>query len=317
MNGLRRGLLRALRFVFTFLLVTLATAVLLSLLPGDAASYIAGENATPAQIHALNVQYHLQDPPLTRWADWLENAAQGDLGSSFVTKQPVAEAVQQRLPVTLELAFLATLLALLLAVPLAILAAPRAGSKVDTTLDAVSSGIVSIPGFVVALVLIYVFAFRLEWLPLFGWVPLTHDVGDNLRSALLPVVAIALGEAVVLYRVLRADLVETLDQDYIALARAKGCSERSVMWRHALRPSALPLLTLSALTLARLIGGTVLVEAIFVLPGLGSYLLESITAKDMVAVQGVVAFIAVTFLVVNFMIDVLYGRVDPRTRASA
>src|SRR5262249_19173492 len=166
-------------------------------------------------------------------------------------------------------------------------------------------------------VLIYVFAVRLEWLPVLGYERLSDGLTENLKTVALPVLAIALAETVALQRVLRADLIDTTKENYIMLARAKGLPTRTIMWKHAFKPSSFSLMTLSALSLARLIGGTVIVESIFVLPGLGSYLLNAILVKDLVVVQGVVAFIAIVFLVVNLVVDVAYGLLDPRIRTKA
>ncbi|MER7005474.1 ABC transporter permease [Dactylosporangium sp. NPDC000555] len=302
------------RLIATFLLITFVAALLLQLTPGSPATVIAGDNTSPEVIDAINRKYHFNDPLFVRYGDWLANALHGDLGTSYLTQQPVLEAILQRLPLTLELALLATVLALALAVPLAILCAQHQGSRLDRFVGAFSSAAVSAPSFVIAMTLIYLLAYRTHVFPVIGWTPFTDDPVQNLRGAVLPVVSIALADTVVLLRVLRADLIQTLQQDFIALARSKGLSSRTIMWKHALRPSSFSLLTLSALTLARLLAGTVLVESIFVLPGLGTLLLDSITNKDLVTVQGTVAFIAIAFLVINFLVDLLYGILDPRTR---
>jgi peptide/nickel transport system permease protein len=208
-------------------------------------------------------------------------------------------------------------LALAIAIPSAMAGARRPGSRFARTVGVVSPGAVSIPAFALALLMVYVFAYKLKMFPVLGWVRVTQNPLQNLRSAALPVISIALAESVVLMRVLRASLDHTLQQDYIALARAKGLSPRSIMWKHALRPSSLPLMTISALSFGRFLGGTVVVESIFVLPGLGSLTLQAVSSKDLATVQGVVAFIAIMFLAVNFLVDVLYGALDPRSRVNA
>jgi peptide/nickel transport system permease protein len=303
------------RLVVTLLLVTFFTTVLLSLVPGDPAQVMAGENADPTVIAAINKEYGFNKPVLERYVEWVGDALHGDLGTSYFTKQPVWDAIKERLPVTIELALLATTIALLCSVPLAIVCAKRPNSRVDRAIGAITYAQVSLPAFVLALLLVYFFAVQIEIFPVIGWVPLSDSVTENLKSAALPVISIAIGEMVALQRVLRADLVATTQEDYIALARAKGLSTRTIMWRHALKPSSFSLITLSGLSLARLLGGTVLVEQIFVLPGLGSLLISSINVKDFVTVQGTVAFIAIVFLIVNFLVDIMYGVLDPRTRA--
>lgn len=314
MRRTRRILPRVVRFIVTFLLVTFAATMVLSLTPGDPAHYMAGETATPEVIEAINAEYRFDDPAPQRWSSWLGDLLQGSLGSSYSTKQPVWDAITERLPVTFELAVLAMLVALVIAVPLAVVTAARSDSRLDRGIGAVTSGLISMPNFVVALVLLYLFAFHYRFFPTVGWTPLTEDPVENLRSAALPVVAIAVSEIVVLYRVLRADLIQTRQHEYIMLARAKGASERRIMWKHALRPSSLSVLTLAGLSFARILGGTIIVESIFVLPGLGRYMLTAIGAKDLIVVQGVVAFLALSFLTVNFLVDIAYGFIDPRTR---
>jgi peptide/nickel transport system permease protein len=309
--------LRVVRLIITFLLVTFLTSLLLLLAPGDPAYFIAGPDAPPEVIDAVRSQYRLDAPVLSRYVQWLGDFSQGDFGDSHFNRVPVADSIRQRIPVTLELAVLAMLLSLAVAVPLAVVCAQRAGSGLDRFANGVTSAFISAPGFVVALLLVYFLALRWQLFPVIGWTPLTKDVSDNLRGAVLPVLAISLGPMVAMFRVLRSDLMATLQQDYIALARSKGLSPRRIMWFHALKPSSFSLITLSGISFAGLMGGTVLIESIFVLPGLGQFVLQSINAKDLAAVQGAVAFIALVFLVVNFTVDMLYGVLDPRTRTAA
>ncbi|MET0894553.1 MAG: ABC transporter permease [Acidimicrobiia bacterium] len=318
MNGTRARFIggKFVRLVVTLLIVTFMTTVLLSLTPGDPAAVMAGEINDPEVIAAINKEYGFTRPIHERYMDWLGNALNGDLGTSYFSKQPVVDAIKERLPVTLELAILSTFIALVCAIPLAVACAKRPNSRFDRTVSGVTFAQVSLPSFVIALFLVYLFAVTFQIFPVLGYTPLSESVSENLRSIALPVISIAIGEMVALQRVLRADLVATTQEDYIALARAKGLSTRTIMWKHALKPSSFSLITLSGLSLARLLGGTLLVEQIFVLPGLGSYLITSINVKDLVAVQGVVTFIAIVFLVVNFFVDIMYGVLDPRTRTA-
>jgi peptide/nickel transport system permease protein len=221
------------------------------------------------------------------------------------------------LPVTLELVLLSQLLALLYAVPAAVFSAYRPGRVVDTTTTISSFLMISSPSFVVALLLVRVFAVQLGWLPTGGWASLSQDLSGNVRAVILPVVALAIEPAGIYQRLLRSDMRRTLDEDYITMADAKGLEPRTVLFRHSLRPSSLSLLTMIGIVSARLIGGSVVIETIFGLPGIGRLLIDSIGFRDFVTVQGVVAVIAVGYVVINSIVDILYGVVDPRVRVYA
>lgn len=305
---------RALRVVLVFLLVSFATVSLTSFTPGDPAVAIAGESATPEVLTALRKEFGLNKPIVERWGSWMGDVVRGDFGKSYTSRQPVMESLRQRLPVTLELALLATLLTVLLAIPAALLAAYRQGSAFDRFVSALSAAVISVPGFVIALLLVSTLALTFSIFPVSGWVPLSANLGENLRSAALPALTLALGETAILLPVLRADVVTTLEQEYIALARAKGISSARILFRHALRPSSVSLVTLLALSLARLFGGAVIVETIFGLPGLGGLLISSIRQKDLLLTQGLVMFIATVYLLTNFVVDLAYTRLDPRVR---
>jgi peptide/nickel transport system permease protein len=305
------------RFVSTLFIVTFFTTVVLNLVPGSPALAIGGPTATPYQIHLINVKYGFNRPVLDQYWLWLVHLSHGDLGSSAFTQQPVLQSIRQRLPVTAELAVLATIVAVVAALILAIQCAQRPGGKLDQAVRILTYAQISVPAFVVALVTSYFFAVKLGWLPLLGFVPLSTSVWGNLDHMILPVFAIALAPAAGLTVVLRADLLQTLQQDFVALAKAKGHSTRTIMWKHALKPSSFSLITLSSLQLAGLLGGTVLVEQIFVLPGIGQLLLTSIAQKDFPVVAGIVTFVAVVFLTVNFLVDIMYGILDPRVRNAA
>lgn len=296
------------------LVVTFAVSLMLSLAPGSVAETILGENATPENVALLNRELGYDRPFIVQYLDWLWHAVRGDLGTSPITHIPVTEAILQRLPVTLELAVLALVISLAIAVPLAVVSAARAGSALDRGINAVTSVFLSVPAFVAGPVLIYFFAVQLRALPALGWVPIQDGLGANLTAALLPALAAALVEIAAFHRVLRADLIGTLREDFVAAARAKGLSRGYVMFRHAFRPSSFSLLTISGLSLARLIGGTIIVETLFVLPGIGQLIANAVVQRDVVTVQGVVAFIAVTFVVVNMLVDISYGIIDPRLR---
>jgi len=296
------------------LAVTLLTFLIASLLPGDLAYTILGDQATPEKVEALRAQMGLDRPIWERYLIWLGNAVQGNLGRSFRTGETVFAAVVDRLPVSLELMVMAVVLALLIAIPLAILCAVRSGSALDRFVTGLAFGKLSLPPFMVAILLIYLFAVELGWLPATGWVPFAEDPVANLRSFVLPALTLAIAEWPVLMRVLRSDMIATLQEDYIAMAKAKGLRPARILLVHALKPSSLTLVTVAGINIGRLIGGTLIVETIFALPGIGRLLIGAIYARDFIILQGVVLFVAVGFVVVNFIVDMLYAVLDPRIR---
>lgn len=300
--------------ILVILLVTFSVSLLLSFAPGSVAQTILGEEATPEAVAALNAALGYDRPFFIQYLDWLWHAVRGDLGTSPITQIPVTQSIMQRLPVTLEIAFLALVISLFVSIPLAIVSASRPGSALDRGVSALTSVFLSVPAFVAGPILIFFFAVNLNAFPALGWTPITDDLWRNLRAAFLPALAAAITEIAAFHRVLRADLIGTLREDYIAAARAKGLSAGYVMFRHAFRPSSFSLLTISGLSLARLIGGTIIVEMLFVLPGLGQFISSAVMSNDVIAVQGVVAFIALVFVVMNMLVDIGYGLVDPRVR---
>ncbi|MGY1550498.1 ABC transporter permease [Microbacterium sp. A588] len=305
------------RAILVILGVTVSVVVLLDMLPGSVVDVILGDGATPESVAVLEEQLGLNLPIWDRYGHWLVAAVQGDLGSSMLTHQPVLDAIVSRLPVTLELAVLALLIALLLAVPMAIVSASRQGGLIDRVMNATAMGALSIPAFVSAPILLYFLAMQLGWFPVTGWEPLSAGLGANLQTALLPAFAIALPEMAVFYRMLRSDLATTLQEDYIGAARAKGMPAAYVMVRHALRPSSFSLITVIGVNLGRLLGGTVIVETLFALPGLGSLVISAINSRDVVTVQGIVVFVAVAYVLINTLVDLSYGFLDPRVRKAA
>lgn len=305
---------RFLRIVTSLVLVTFGTMALMDLTPGSPGQFLAGDGAPAEVIDAVNERYHFNDPLIVRYMRWLGDFVQGDLGVSFTMNRPVRDLIVERLNVTVELAVLGIVFALLVAVPSAVATARRPGGVLDKLIGATSSMTIALPSFAMALILSYFLAYKWQVFPTFGWTELTENPLQNLRGAVLPVVALAAGQAVIMMRVLRADLMETLQQDYIALARSKGVSSRVIMWKHALKPSSFSLLTLAGLTFAQMLGGALIVETIFILPGIGRLLVEAIGRKDIIVVQGVVVFVALAFLIINLLVDLLYGLLDPRTK---
>lgn len=311
MHWLARQLLRLVVVLFC---VTLLTYLIVNILPGDVAIAILGNLATPQDIAGLRADLGLDRPILVRYFDWLGSALTGDLGRSYRSSEPVAQAIADRLPVSLQLMVMAQLIALGIAVPVALLSVRRPGGLFDRISASAAFGFLAMPNFMLGVVLIYLFSVTLDLFPATGFTPLSEDLWGNLESMILPALTLGLVEWTVLMRVLRSDLLSTLKEDFILLARAKGLPPWRVLLRHALRPSSFTLITIVGLNVGGLIGGAVIVEQIFALPGVGRLLLGGIFNRDLILVQGTVSFIAVGFVVVNFVVDMLYAVLDPRVR---
>jgi len=305
---------RLLHLVPVLLAVTVLTFLMAALLPGDLAVVMLGDQATPDKVAALRHHMGLDQPIWWQYLHWLAGVAQGDLGRSFRTGETVIGAVAGRLPVSLELMLMAEACGLAIGVPLAIVCAVRPGGAFDRLMTGSAFGMLSVPVYLWAIILIYLFAVRLRVLPATGWVPFAEDPVGNVRSFVLPALALALGEWPVLMRVLRSDMITTLQEDYIAMAKAKGLKPSRILLVHALKPSSLTLVTVSAINIGRLIGGALVVETIFALPGIGRLLVGAIYARDFVILQGVVLFAAAGFVLINFAVDILYAMLDPRIR---
>lgn len=311
MHWLARQLLRLVVVLFC---VTLLTFTIVNVLPGDVAIAILGGLATPQDIAGLRADLGLDRPMLVRYFDWLGSALSGDLGRSYRSGEPVAHAIVERLPVSIQLMVMAQIIAVGVAVPVALLAVRRPGGLFDRLSASMAFGFLAVPNFMLGILLIYLFSVTFDWLPATGYTPLSESPWDNLVSMILPALTLGLIEWTVLMRVLRSDLLGTLKEDFILLARAKGLSPWRVLLRHALRPSSFALVTLVGLNIGQLIGGAVIVEQIFALPGVGRLLLGGIFNRDLILVQGTVSFIAAAFVVVNFLVDMLYAVIDPRVR---
>jgi peptide/nickel transport system permease protein len=306
---------RRLTYLLPVLLaVSLLTFLIASLLPGDLAYVILGDQATPEKVEALRQDMGLDQPVWWRYFGWLGHVLQGDFGRSFRTGQTVLQAVAERLPVSFELMLLAEIGALAIGIPLAVACAVKSGSAFDRFMTGSAFGMLSVPTFLSAILLIYLFAVQLHWLPATGYVPFSEDPIGNLRCFVLPALTLALAEWPVLMRVLRSDLIATLQEDFIAMARAKGLKPSRILLVHALKPSSLTLVTVTGINIGRLIGGTVIVEQIFALPGIGRLLVGAITTRDLIILQGVVLVVAFGYVLMNFIVDMLYAVLDPRIR---
>jgi peptide/nickel transport system permease protein len=311
---MRYFLRKLLRLIPVLLLVTAATFLLLNLLPGDVTIAILGNEATPAAIEQVRAELGLDHPLVVRYFHWLAGFMQGDLGRSYITRVPILEQIVDRLPVTLELMLLSQGLALLLAIPAGVLCAYKAGSRIDRLISAAALFLLAAPVFITAIVLMFIFALKLRWLPSTGYVPFASDPLRNLAHFALPALAIGLAEFPVLFGVLRADMIKTLQQDFIALAKAKGLGPLFILVHHALRPSSFTLVTISGLQIAAAIAGALVAETIFGLPGVGRMLTGAVYNRDMMMVQGCVAIISVGYVLVNFSVDMIYAVLDPRIR---
>lgn len=314
--SLRAVAFLAARLVVVAALVTIAAFWMLDSAPGDPALQRAGFNATPERLEQIREELGLNDPFLRRYARWLGDAASGDFGTSVVNDQPVSSLLRTALPNTVEIMVLAQIMALAAAIPVAIGAAQRPGGLPDRVSGAVSFGFFAIPVFVLGIYLAFLFGVRLGWLPTVATdLPgLFEDPRENLRQLFLPSLTLALNLVAIYLRLLRTDLIDTLQQDYVLLAQARGFSTRRVLWRHALRPSSLGLLTAVGLNTAALIGGALVVEILFAVPGMGRLAIGAVFGEDYDVVMAVVLLLSVGFIVVNFVVDLLYSVIDPRIR---
>jgi len=310
------------RLATLLLTLVVASAVVfavLELLPGNAAEVILGESATPESLAALQAKLGLDRPPLERYLDWVGGALQGHTAMSTSYDTPTAELIAQRLQVTLPLALMAMLLTVALALPLGVYAASRHNRAGDVGVMAASQLGIAIPNFWFAILLILVFAVQLQWVSAGGFPGWTEDEGgglaDGFIALLLPALALALVQAAILARVTRSAVLDVQREDFVRTARARGLSRRQALWRHVLRNAMIPVLTVMGLQFANLITGTIVVENVFVLPGVGRLVFQAIANRDLVVVRDVVLLLAAVVVVVNFVVDVLYAVVDPRLRA--
>ncbi len=294
--------------------VTFLAFAVMNLLPGDAAQALLGAEATPAQVAQLSHQLHLDDPFFVRYWHWLSSALSGNLGSSLGDGVPVTTILSQKLPITFELLLFAFIISLLIAFPMATLAARKPGGIFDSISTFVSVVGLSIAPYILALLLILVFADNLHWFPALGYTPIGTDFGQNLRDLTLPALSLGVPFGFFYTRLLRADVIEQLNEDYVTTAQAKGLGNWRVLLRHATPNSLFGLITVVALNVGVLLGGTVIVEELFGLPGMGQELFNSITNRDYPVLEGAVVVFAVVVVVIGLLADLLYAVLDPRIR---
>ena len=313
---MRAILRRIAQLVVVLIVVTFFTSVLLEFLPGDPVKTIA-PFATQAQRDSITEQLGLDQPFYERYVTWLGNFATGDLGNYYRGPQvvdPVANDAWNGLGVSLQLMLYVQVLTLVVAIPLGIFSAYRASGIFDKASNTGAFAFISIPNFVLAYVLVYFLAVRWGLLPSSGYVPFGTDPAEHFRHLLLPTITLAMGQIAIYTRLLRSDMIATLQEDFILMAKSKGISNTRILWRHALRPSSLTLLTVAGLNVGTLIGGAVIIERIYGLPGLGKQIFDAIGARQYIAVQSLVAIIAIAYVLVNFFVDILYTVLDPRVR---
>ncbi|WP_169816428.1 ABC transporter permease [Demequina soli] len=304
----RRGV-RALGVLLLVAVLAMSTPLLL---PGSPALAVLGLEASDADIAAFNERYNLGADPFTRLWNWVTALLHGDLGTSIVTGSAVTDQLAERLPVTLELVVVSLALALVIAVPVALRAAWRPGSVLDRVSQSLAFVLLSMPGFVLGMLLIYVFAVSLKALPATGWVPFAEDPVEHLAHLVLPVVTMALAEAAVYLRALRADADDVLGSTYIHAAQARGMRPSRLLLARALRPASLPLVTLVGLNLGMALGGTLVVETMYAIPGMGRYVATAIGQRDYPVIESTTIILAAAMVVATLLVDLSYRLIDPR-----
>ena len=305
---------RLLLAVPTLVLVSVFTFSLQKLLPGDPVLTLAGEERSPEILQFLRHKYHLDEPVPVQYVRWIGGVLHGDLGFSLKTDQPVTQLIATKLPVTIELAILAMLIAFAIGIPAGVVAAVRKGSAIDLGANVAALSGISVPPFWLGVLMILLFAVKLHWLPASGFVPLREDPLQNLRTMLMPSLVIGAALAASLMRHTRGAMLAVLRADYIRTARAKGLLAPAVILKHAFRNALVPIVTLTTLLFGELIGGAVLTEQVFTIPGFGKLIVDAVFTRDYAVVQGVVLCVACAFVLLNLLADVLYVLINPRLR---
>lgn len=304
---------RFVAFVAILFLVSVGTFFLVHLLPGNPAITILGPNATAHNVFLVDRQLGLDKPIWKQYFIWIGNIARGDFGVSFVTHVPVVSTIANAFPITLELIVISQIIALAVAVPLALVAARKPNKAFDRISTAGSFALLAMPAFIVAPILVLLFSVDTHVFPgPASYVPLSQSFWSNIHTMLLPSIVLAIGSIVLYYRLLRNDLIATLQEDFITMARSKGLTDRRILFRHALRPSSVSMLASAGINIAGLLAGAFVVEYILQLPGLGYLLITSIDQDNFITVQGIVLVVAVAIIVINFIVDFLFSVIDPR-----
>jgi peptide/nickel transport system permease protein len=304
-------------FVATLLAASVLVFLVQGVLPGNAAEVMLGESASPEAVRALSSRLGLDRPAPERYARWIAGLARGDLGTSVAYDTPVSQLIRERAAVTVPLAVMAMLLTSVLALTLGVYAASRHNRLGDVGVMAASQIGIAIPNFWFAILLILVFAVKLQWFSAGGFPGWSDEPWQAFKALVLPAVALAAVQAAILARITRSAVLDVLREDFVRTARAKGLSGRQVLWRHVLRNAFVPVLTVMGLQFANLLTGTVVIENVFSLPGLGRLIFQAIANRDLLVVQNVVMLLAAAVIVINFVVDVLYAVIDPRLKVAA
>jgi peptide/nickel transport system permease protein len=308
---------RLLSLVLSLLVASIVIFAVVEVVPGDPAAYMLGINARPDTLEALRAELGLNAAVQDRYLSWVAGMLQGDFGVSYTYRTPVADMISDRVWVSLPLALYALALSVLIAFPAGVFAASRRGRLGDLGVMGTTQLGVAIPNFWFAMILVMIFAIKLRWFPAGGFAGWDKGLLAGLKSLSLPAIALALPQAAILTRVMRSSLLDMLGEDFIRTARAKGLSRRQALWHHALRNALIPVLTIIGLQFSFLLAGGIVIEQVFFLPGLGRMIFQAISARDLIVVESVVMLLVFLVILVNFLVDLAYGAVDPRLRTRA
>ncbi len=311
---MRRIASRVAQAVVVMFGITTAMFLLLRAVPGDPAAVIAGPDATPATLAAIRAQYHLNQPLIEQYGHWIASVLSGNLGTSMTYQEPVTTLVRQALGPTLQLLVVAMVFGVALGVFLGVMAATHRRRPADVAVNGFTAATLGMPGFWMALLLLLIFSVDLHWVPSGGSVSVFSNPVEGLKTLALPAITLGLGVAAVQARFVRAAMVEAINGDYVRTARAKGASERTVVWRHALRNALLPVITITGIQVGALLGGVVVIEDVFARPGLGSVVATGIANRDYPVVEGTILVLVAAFSLVNLVVDIAYAYIDPRLR---
>ncbi|MGO1058576.1 ABC transporter permease [Planococcus sp. FY231025] len=305
---------RLLSMIPVLLIVAVIVFMIIHLIPGDPASVMLGEEATPQEVQALRDELGLNLPIYEQFVQWFAGIFQGDFGNSIYMNMPVLEAFLGHIGPTLSLALLAQSISIIIAIPIGVIAAKRRGTYVDQMFMTIAMLGLSLPSFLLALLLMLLFGVNLNWLPVAGYAPVSSGLWNHLQYMILPAISLGAIQAAVISRMSRSSMIDILSMNYIKTAKAKGVKDRVVIYKHALRNAFIPILTILGETFGSLITGAVVTETVFNLPGIGQLVINAIVRRDYAVIQGTILIIALAYLLLNLLIDLLYGLVDPRVR---
>jgi peptide/nickel transport system permease protein len=303
---------RLLQLVVVSFIISVLVFLLVHLLPGNPASYILGSSDTPHNRAILDKQLGLNKPLIQQYLTWVSSVFHGNLGQSYLNHESVTHIIATGYPIDLELIIISQLIAFGVAIPLALTTSRRPNKAFDNISTTATFGMLALPPFVIAPIMVALFSVNLHWFPATGYVPIAQSPGTNLHDMILPSLAITAGSIAVYYRLFRSDLITTLQEDFVTMARSKGLSARWIMWRHAFRPSSFSLLAGAGVNIGALIAGTFIVEFLFAIPGLGYSLVQGVNQRDYLVVQGITLVVAIAYVVLQFIIDFTFTVVDPR-----